>query len=290
MNPVSENAVSSTVDWLSFTVGWERLRHNDWQTHDAQMVSCGRLLETKATFERDIPLHGYEDSWISPDLGNARVMVSRPGDRMGIHIQLPGQALSALGWKKALQICRELVGSVTRIDIACDCKGQSDATDIYGALIAKTAVTRAQKYALMVGNTGKTVYVGSRASERFLRVYDKAAQTGTAGNWTRIELECKGDRAKWIAAYVLDEGERAIGALIADFVDCPGVAWYTDALHREIVDIGVPQPKKMTDTRGWLLSVVAKTLAKETKDDDEFLIEFLRTVQTIRKSGGADVE
>lgn len=282
MNNVSENAVSSTVDWLSFTVTWERLRKNDWLTHDAQMVGCGRLLETDATWQRDIPLHGYEDCWLSAGLGQARIMVSRPGSEMGVHVQLPGQALGALGVAKALRICGELGGKVSRCDIAVDCKGQSDAADVYGSYLSKGMKTRAQKVNMVIGTEGNTVYVGSRTSERFLRVYDKAAQMGIEGNWTRIEMECKGARAKWVASYLMSEGFHGIGALIADYVDCPGVDWYTNALHRAEVDIGAPQAKKVTDTRAWLMGTVAKTLAKETREDEAFLIDFLRAVQKMR--------
>lgn len=287
MDDVRENAVSSTVDWLSFTVSWERLRKNDWSTQDAQMVSCGKLVESEAAWKRDMPLHGYEDCWQSADLGNARIMVSRPGSAMGVHVQLPGQALQVLGVEKALRICREMDGKVSRIDIAIDCKGESDAADVYGSHISKSMITRAQKVNMVVGTEGVTVYVGSRTSERFLRVYDKAAQTGTKANWTRIEMECKGERAKWIAKYINEVGGDAIGGLIKDYVDCPTVDWYTDALSRVSVDIGTPQPKKMTDTRAWLLGTVAKTLAKETKDDSDFLIDFLRQVQKLR---GVDSE
>jgi len=284
MNSPSENAVSSTVDWLSFTIAWERLRKNDWLTHDAQMVSCGRLLETEATFRRDIPLHGYEDCWLSPELGQCRVMVSRPGGSMGVHVQLPGQALQALGVEKALRICRELVGSVSRIDIAIDCKGKSDAADVYGSHLSKSMVTRAQKVNMFVGSDGVTVYVGSRSSERYLRVYDKAAQMKVEGNWTRIEMECKGEKAKWIAKYLHEAGNGVIGTLILDYVACPTVDWYTDALTRAKVVLSAPQAKKMTDTRAWLLGVVAKTLARETKGDDKFLGEFVSLVLALRKT------
>lgn len=285
---VSENAVSSTVDWLSFTVRWERLRRNDWLTHDAQAVSVGRLLETDAPFKRDIPLHGYEDCWLSEALGSARVMVGRPGSDMGVHVQLPGQALGRLGVEKALRICRELGGSVSRIDIAIDCKGQSDAADVYGSHLAKSMITRAQKVNMFVGSDGVTVYVGSRTSERFLRVYDKAAQTKTKGNWTRVEMECKGERAKYIASYVATQGMDGIGSLIRDFVSCPMVDWYEDALTRVNVAIGKPQAKKLTDTRAWLLGVVAKTLARETKGDDAFLGEFVARVLRLRQATPID--
>lgn len=282
MDDVRENAVSATVDWLSFTVTWDKVRRNDWLTHDGQQVAVANLLELSSDWQRDIPLHGYEDCWLAKDAGHARVMVSRPGDRMGIHVQLPGQALRLLSPAKALRICGELAASVTRVDIAVDVRGVSEVSDVYGAMLAKTAVTRAQKYNMVIGNTGDTVYVGSRTSERFLRVYDKAAEQKIEGNWTRIEMECKGTRAKWVASYLMREGFQGIGSLIADYVDCPGVDWYTDALHRVEVDIGAPQAKKVTDTRAWLMGTVAKTLAKETREDEEFLMDFLRAVQKMR--------
>lgn len=285
MDPGSENAVSSTIDWLSYTVSWERLRKNDFATLDAQQVAVAMVTEISGDWRRDVPLHGYEDCWTCHSGGMARVMVSRPGHSMGVHIQLPGQALALQGVENALRVCRDLVGSVTRIDVAVDVRGVSAAADVYGSHLSRSMVTRAQKVNMFIGTEGNTVYVGSRTSERFLRVYDKAAQTKTKGNWTRIEMECKGERAKWISAYVATEGVDGIGGLIRDFVSCPMVDWYEDALTRIKVDIGKPQSKKMTDTRAWLMGTVASTLARETKEDDDFLTEFLRHVMKLRSGG-----
>jgi hypothetical protein len=43
---------------------------------------------------------------------------------------------------------------------------------------------------------GETLYVGSRKSDRFWRVYDKALEQAVPGPLYRIELELKGDRAR----------------------------------------------------------------------------------------------
>jgi hypothetical protein len=43
---------------------------------------------------------------------------------------------------------------------------------------------------------GETLYVGSRKSDRFWRIYDKALEQGIVGPLYRIELELKGDRAR----------------------------------------------------------------------------------------------
>jgi len=43
---------------------------------------------------------------------------------------------------------------------------------------------------------GETLYIGSRKSDRFWRIYNKALEQGIAGPLYRIELELKGDRAR----------------------------------------------------------------------------------------------
>ncbi len=276
------NQVSTTVDWLSYTVPWHAVQKDAWATHDGQHAAVSVLTGIWEDWQRDIPLHGYEDAWTTRDGGAARVMVSRPGHEMGIHVQLPGQALAKLDPLRAMANMRFWQGRPTRIDLAADVRGESDPEDLYAMLEDKFVITRAQKYTRLTGTTGSTVYVGSRASEKFLRVYDKAAQTKTDGNWTRIELECKGGYAGYAAQQVGELGYTAIGPIIRAFVDAPDLPWYHDALTREQTDIGAPQAKKMTDTRRWLMETCAKTLAKETREDPEFLMEFLRRVQALR--------
>lgn len=48
-----------------------------------------------------------------------------------------------------------------------------------------------------------TLYIGSRKSERFWRVYDKALEQGIPGPLYRIEVELKGKRARQALPYLL---------------------------------------------------------------------------------------
>nr|CRY94988.1 hypothetical protein [uncultured prokaryote] len=285
MTEFSENQVTQTIDWLSYTIPWHMLDRDAFNTLDRQAINVPRLVDVEGEWTRDIPLHGYEDAWINKRGGMARVMLSPPGHTMGVHIQLPGQALALMNPLDTLHTVKAAQASVTRIDIAVDVRGVGDPEDIYQALLLGLGGTKAQKFTLLTGTTGKTCYVGSRMSEFYLRVYDKAAQMGIEGHWVRIELECKGRRAKWVAETVRAEGYGVIPSMIKRFVGCPNVGWYVDALSRVDAPTGRPQPKKMTDTRAWLLGTVAKTLARETKENTEFLLEFLRKVQHLRTDG-----
>ena len=58
---------------------------------------------------------------------------------------------------------------------------------------------------------GWTVYIGSRSSEAFCRIYDKAAEQGRDGvHWVRFEFETKGAFADALAREVLAHGAGAV--------------------------------------------------------------------------------
>lgn len=282
--------VTYTIDWLSYTVGWEAVNDLAWDTLDEQREAVGNLTEVFSGWARALPLHGYETAWVNEAHGNLRVMASRPGDRMGIHVQFPGQALKQDDPMQQVRRAAELGASVTRIDLAIDIYGAAPVQDLYDAFMRKETSTRAQQCNLVTGTKGATTYVGSRSSERYLRAYDKAAQTDTPGDWTRVEIELKDRAAKAAVKDLMNGGYNIIPATIRRFLKAPTVAWYEDATTREQAALAPPQPKRFTDTRAWLLGTVAKTLAKETAKDADFLLEFLRIVQTMRRDEGGEVE
>lgn len=280
--------ITYTIDWLSYTVAWDAVNDEAWDTLDEQREAVGNLTEIYSGWTRAIPLHGYETAWLNEQHGHLRVMASRPGDRMGVHVQFPGQALKQDDPMNNVRRAAELAASVTRIDLAIDVYGEADPEDIYQAYHLGTATTRAQQCNMVTGTKGKTVYVGSRTSERYLRIYDKAAQTGYEGHWTRIEIELKDRAAKAAVKDLLAGGYGIIPATIAKFLKAPHIAWYVDALTREQTAIAPPQPKKTTDTRAWLMGTVAATLARESAKDAAFLLDFLRKVQDLRTLPGED--
>ena len=91
----------------------------------------------------------------------------------------------------------------SRLDIAMDIFGSEGLTVPaianaveHGDIIA---VTKKATYTHGVGGrtSGATLYLGSRTSERMLRIYDKAAEQGIDGmKWLRLEFEIKEEQAR----------------------------------------------------------------------------------------------
>lgn len=145
------------------------------------------------------------------------------------------------GWRKLERVPSLIAWAIsqratfTRVDFAIDILDAGAKVETIAALVKRgRAHTNAKTHSIITGQTegkrGATLYVGSRQSDKFLRVYNKAAEQGIAGDWIRVELECKGDYARAIAPHLLSDGvEFGIGQ-IRQFCDFPGVDWWQFAL------------------------------------------------------------
>lgn len=193
---------------------------------------------------------------------------------MGYHIMLSGSALRALAaqGQDSLQVLRalNLLGArCSRIDLAID---------VFGSTLNCTNLCkpnrkpykgrgRTPKFTL-VGDVedGWTIYVGSRSSEKFLRVYDKAKEAGYEdGSWVRVEMECKGSMAHYLGAELSNATSfvayQTCSSLVRTLVDFDVPDW-SDALAAHKVEISLPK-KTERDTFGWLIKACAPALAKE---------------------------
>ena len=107
----------------------------------------------------------------------------------------------------------------SRIDLAFDVFDREPLDLAHASVRAGAFVSRAgrKSYQFVEGGDGSlTVYMGKRSSESFLRIYDKAKEQKLPGEWTRFELECKGNRAHPTLLLWLDGVTPR--AIIADFV------------------------------------------------------------------------
>jgi hypothetical protein len=172
-------------------------------------------------------------------------------------------------------------GRVSRIDVAIDIYGSGVTwKELQSQMpnIVTKAKSAPQAKDAMGG--GWTQYIGKRASQRMLRIYDKGAQTGSGLDHIRVELEAKGNRARSIAHSLANDSDSMGGfirAEIVDFCDFPGWGVWNDAMASE------SQPaqktgRKETDTRAWLIHTVAPVLAREYARDETLLSDFERAL------------
>jgi hypothetical protein len=161
----------------------------------------------------------YDESYTVLDGGIVAACRDKErGEVEGILIDLPGRACAGLGTRLApfLRWCLE-VGNVTRADFALDDReGLITLPRILEADVSGAIVTRWRGFTLLQNRergrvAGWTCYFGSRQSQAFVRIYDKAAEQGCDGmHWVRFELECKGAFADALCREYFKRGSVAI--------------------------------------------------------------------------------
>jgi len=159
----------------------------------------------------------------------------------------------------------------TRLDLAVDVSQETPSPSflqgVYDWIVRNE--TGPRKYSLIQNNMGgTTLYVGSRQSEEFGRVYDKGAEMGrSAGLEWRYEIELKGDKAKH-AAKVLAEmhkGHRdksgAISSTVYDWFLKRSVPPIWPRGNTEAIDLRVKATTTNDDQRLlWLKTTVSPTV------------------------------
>lgn len=146
-------------------------------------------------------------------------------------------------------------------------------------LRARDVVTHARKIPKYEDDWqgGFTQYVGTKASETYTRIYDKQAEQKTDYAWVRVETVYQGARAEpALSSYLQHKSTRR---LILSHVDFPKWKAWRRVMSGNKAKLTYP-PRKSA-TREWLLNQVAKSIAKELKQDDEhaFWFEFSDAVR-----------
>lgn len=269
------------IDWLSTTF---KGGISDLAAREALSFGFPKRAWTVGT-----PRFGYANLMMHP-FGHS--IMSNPGrPEMGTHVSFTGRSLRSLseGGIDALDMLRWSLkegGKATRIDLAIDVFDEViDIVALAGTKRIKAEPGSARKWKFYKGDDGGcTAYIGSRKSDKFLRIYDKAIESGKIDRpWTRFELEIKGDAAKVVAAEfaALREGEHAAyikGVMRAMFN--PDDAFYQRLMSAPSVKV---KTDKDTDdnTLEWLMNSVSKTLAKTIlrRSDVDVWQEFVQMVQ-----------
>lgn len=202
------------LDWLRFTLPLSDLDKLPGVLHELRQTFGGAnlLLHGLSGYTRSIPILG----------GTGKIMYHPERVEMGVHVMLPASALANI-WADGLfenipdflSWILDREGKCTRIDLAIDTDKvhidtiEAACTDV-AAGGQETLVTRCQKVDLdksLRGSKGKTIYVGSRNSDRFVRFYDKAVEQGLEGVvWTRCEIQHGGEHANVVAHSIIQGG------------------------------------------------------------------------------------
>lgn len=168
----------------------------------------------------------------------------------------------------------------SRMDLAIDLMyANYDPTDIVIAWREKRVKTHARDINQIIGydketsRTGNTVYVGSRTSETYLRVYDKGLEQGSDVLWTRIELELKKGKAKLAHQATINNSVSTIMSSALDtYVQIECLGWWEEMRENlpSATDVmkGERRQKQETDSK-WLYDVALVKVCNAIKNGDE---------------------
>jgi DNA relaxase NicK len=258
--------LSYRIDWLAFT--------------DPALLPRSAILDyewTEPTNKPTVPLRGYNTAM---DMRVGRVDWHTERQQQRRLWTLTGSDLTSLinrGFAHETlvsAVCDIIDVSATRLDFAVDVReGKADPSDIENEWRAGRVHTHARKMTVIEattrgrGKTGKTVYIGSRQSQAFLRIYDKGAEQNTGEDWTRIELETKPPLSTLLLKAMNKDGIMSMGtAAVRRCADVPRVDWYTDALAGAgEVDLRVG--RKQTDWEKWVKAVALPNVLKAVEEN-----------------------
>lgn len=233
--------------------------------------------------------HGYRSCFEDRETG-ARFESDGTAE-MGAHLTLSGSCLSELRKAQGYtdeSLIRDLVrldGRASRIDVCINIHegGLTPAAFMkaYKGGFMKTSARQAHiTTGVRDGVEGETLYLGARASERYMRVYDKAAEMNVVdqGAWLRLEMELKGMKAR-AAAHAC--GEQPVASVI-NFLFGDYLQWTNAEYQAAIAGPGAQVDevgRQDTNRRKWLMDVVTKSLARQLYIEPDFGLTFRERVE-----------
>jgi len=209
------------LDWCAFTLPIARTERQPSE-HEFRMrivdvtVQMGKLFPTLmkhsvADLEVATPQRPYRRAWSCPNIG---WRINADWKREEVLIVFNGAAcdlLRKIGDEAQRDILLQAIESGSRIDLATDVETSLDIKEIEHAGWAK----RITSTGFISSHTGDTLYIGSRKSGAFARVYRYAPPHPRSG-LLRIEHELKKEQARAVAKIAaihgVDEAQRSVAA------------------------------------------------------------------------------
>jgi len=208
--------ITYKIDWLAFTLN-KRMKTEMSLTEYVDKSLHG----LQGHWHGDNPRHGYK---IAITHESGLQAQSNGQANMGSHVIIPGSALNTIVEQHSIEdLLAGLLAAqakFSRIDLALDVINDPSfvVSDLHKQAIMGNIVTQSRAITYMQSGTeGQTLYIGSRTSDRFVRIYNKAAEQKAIGKdapdaWVRIEIELKADRANNCAHMI------GLGGNVADTI------------------------------------------------------------------------
>jgi len=254
------------VDWISFVVRLDSAFDGGSTFHNDYVMGMLRDLFAGDTgvamFDQPFAVaRGRAPYSVCLRREDQHLSVFYGGKQAHILIEITGAGCEALERRSQLVPLLEMVGPVlTRLDVAVDlpvsCKPIEFVSAGYSARIKANSS--------MVSDTGETVYIGSRDSERYCQVY-RYNPPHPRSEWLRVEYVNKHENAAHIASLILDVGLPEVVARLGNVFAWKHPAWQPDKTTEATVSGWTPERRHGATVR-WLLTSVFPAMARLVKD------------------------
>lgn len=275
--------VSHSLDWLTFT--------QHIPLSDIDHILPPLFLR----FEEAHPLPHFHAAWTVKPCGIVLFM-DRPSDPV-CTFQMTGADFSIMHGipsesdEKILAHMARAGVKATRLDYALDIRGvvadPLETLDLFDLGLVQTSFQKTETQNTSDADAGKTAYFGSRKSDRFVRIYDKAKQLKLLEEaWLRVELVERKEYAQKAADDMHQYGVRSAGtSRLKNVLDFPTLDWWSEAFAAEPVPIG-EVPRRPSRWQQWMSTQVLDSIRKRAQEaeDNVFLQSWLLDAMHIVKS------
>lgn len=222
-------------------------------------VSVPEILPSK--FVETRAFNGYTIGSLYED---GRILMTNPErPEMGAHLLWQGQACDncPMDQKDLINHLINAKFKFTQLDMAIDCidcdlRPQQATEEIKLGRCKSRAKKAPRRDDAM--EPGYTQYVGTKKSEIFLKLYDKAQEMGVDGDHTRIELTARQARADHAARQIVAGID--FRQMVVAYADFP--LWREWQAIMDVIPVKLPSERKETNTERWLLDACAPALAR----------------------------
>lgn len=204
----SQNRFSVGVDWLTETVALTDRTPEDFK---AMVKELCKLFDTEYEWDDNHPLirgQEYTEHVLTPSGVLAGITAENPftgQPRRGIVI-IPGRAWKSVDkvtWLKAFKLLSDFGTEATRVDTFIDDSEKVLTLDVIGDALRRKCARSVKKAPLVFDELNPedwTQYIGSRSSDKFVRLYNKEAESKGEIPAIRLEVESKGKKAREVSA------------------------------------------------------------------------------------------
>lgn len=273
----TENTASVRVDYFTFSIplSCALVGTNVRQAEQAFEIVRGALAlsppcPTEAPFVPSRGARFYAQAWTHVETGTR---IQFGGSAETVLVEMSGRVCDHFRSAGMLDaIIERWQQRTTRIDIAVD-YASSVAPEAFAAFRNDVLY---KHLSVVRSDAGTTCYIGSRKSSRMARVY-RYAPPHPRSDLLRVEIECKGDYAKRIAALYATEGLlAAAGAANTPFSWSHPVA---TAVRFERIKLSAPSATRhASGTVRWLYTDVCSAIRRLVRSGEFDLEEWLAHV------------